>query len=65
MGGAWGDYDNDGLVDLFVVDATGNNRLYHNDGHDAFSQVTSGSLVNDGGQSQACAWGDYDNDGFR
>ncbi|MBI2950009.1 MAG: VCBS repeat-containing protein [Verrucomicrobia bacterium] len=64
MGGAWGDYDNDGLVDLFVVDATGNNRLYHNDGDGAFSRVTSGSLVNDGGQSQACAWGDYDNDGF-
>jgi len=64
MGGAWGDYDSDGLVDLFVVDATGNNRLYHNDGDGAFSRVLSGSLVNDGGQSQACAWGDYDNDGF-
>ena len=64
MGGAWGDYDGDGLVDLFVVDATGNNRLYHNEGDGAFSRVLSGSLVNDGGQSQACAWADYDNDGF-
>jgi hypothetical protein len=49
---------------MFLVDATGNNRLYHSDGDGAFSRVTSGSLVNDGGQSQACAWGDYDNDGF-
>jgi hypothetical protein len=64
MGGAWGDYDNDGFLDLFVVDASGNNRLYHNEGDGAFARVTSGSLVNDGGQSQACAWGDYDNDGF-
>jgi ASPIC and UnbV/FG-GAP-like repeat len=40
------------------------NRLYHNEGNGAFSRVTSGSLVNDGGQSQACTWGDYDNDAF-
>lgn len=64
MGGAWGDYDNDGLVNLFVVDATGNNRLYHNVGAGDCSRVISGSLVNDGRQSQACAWGDSDNDGF-
>jgi hypothetical protein len=63
-GGAWGDYDNDGLVDLFIVEARGNNWLYHNEGDGAFSRITSGSLVNDGGLSQACAWGDYDNDGF-
>jgi len=29
-----------------------------------FTKITAGSIVNDGGDSIACAWGDYDNDGF-
>jgi hypothetical protein len=31
--GAWGDYDNDGFLDLFVAELTGNNALYHNLGN--------------------------------
>src|SRR5205085_670157 len=27
-------------------------------------KITKGSIVNDGGGSFGCAWGDYDNDGF-
>ncbi|MGH9695620.1 MAG: FG-GAP repeat domain-containing protein, partial [Bryobacteraceae bacterium] len=35
------DYDNDGLPDLFVVSGDGGtNRLYHNEGHDRFRDVT-------------------------
>ncbi len=74
--GAWADYDNDGWLDLFVsnlgpIDAVnlvslaeGNNALCHNNGDGTFTQITTGSLVNDGGYSTGCAWGDYDNDGF-
>ncbi|MBI3417565.1 MAG: VCBS repeat-containing protein [Verrucomicrobia bacterium] len=65
QGIAWGDYDGDGNLDLFVSNALGlNNFLYHNNGDGTFTKVTSGSVVNDGGNSTGCAWGDYDNDGF-
>jgi enediyne biosynthesis protein E4 len=64
VGAVWGDYDNDGFVDLFVTDAGANNSLYHNNGDGTFSPITTGSLVSDGGTSYGCAWADYDNDGF-
>ena len=66
-GCAWGDYDNDGFLDLFVVNGfagSQDNLLYHNNGDGTFSKITSGSPVNDGGTSFGVGWGDYDNDGF-
>ena len=63
---AWGDYDNDGFLDLFLgqLNPGQNNVLYHNNGDGTFTKVLEGSLVNDGGVSHASAWADYDNDGF-
>lgn len=64
---AWGDYDNDGFLDLFVPNGeqTGeNNALYHNSGDGNFTRVQTGSLANDGGHSVSCGWADFDNDGF-
>ncbi|MHB1096260.1 MAG: CRTAC1 family protein [Gemmatimonadaceae bacterium] len=62
---AWGDYDNDGDLDLAVSLGSGEVRLYRND---------KGVLVSVGaelGMPQAgshelrgLSWGDYDNDGF-
>ncbi len=64
-GATWGDYDNDGDVDCFVVNWYDvNNLLYKNKGNGTFEQITTGSLVNDGGFSETASWGDYDNDGW-
>ena len=61
----WGDYDNDGFLDLFVCEyQPGNNFLYRNNGDSTFSRITTGSIVNDGGDASAGAFADYDNDGF-
>jgi photosystem II stability/assembly factor-like uncharacterized protein len=65
FGVAWGDYDNDGRLDLFVcVGFNNNNLLFHNEGNGVFTQVTNGVIVNDGGWSECCAWCDYDRDGW-
>lgn len=63
-GCTWGDYDNDGWLDLFVANMDENNFLYHNNGNGTFTKITSGSVVNDGGPSTDGAWGDYDNDSY-
>lgn len=63
-GCAWGDYDNDGWPDLFVVNYEGQNDfLYHNNGNGTFTRILSGPEVNDGLWGSTCAWADYDNDG--
>jgi hypothetical protein len=64
MGVAIGDYDNDGLDDVFIT-AVGGNRLFHNDGHGKFHDVTGEAGVGDSTNnwSTGAAWIDYDNDG--
>jgi hypothetical protein len=60
---AWGDYDNDGYLDLFVTVYGGNNLLYRNNRDGTFTKITTGSIVTGGNISVGCSWGDYDNDG--
>jgi enediyne biosynthesis protein E4 len=64
MGVAVGDYDNDGLPDVFIS-CVGGNHLFHNEGHGKFKDVTGEAGVGGTGQdwSTSCAWVDYDNDG--
>jgi len=63
MGGAVGDYDNDGWPDLYVT-CLGGNVLYHNNGDGSFTDVSKKAGVADGRWSAGAAFGDYDNDGF-
>ena len=63
FGGNWGDFDNDGALDLFIANFGANNSLYRNDGSGNFVRITSGPVVNDGGFSLGSSWGDFDNDG--
>jgi len=62
-GCSWADYDKDGWIDMFVSNGQNqNNGLYKNNGNGTFTKITTGAIVNDGGQGRSCAWGDYDND---
>jgi hypothetical protein len=62
MGACAGDYDNDGLVDLYVTNA-GPNVLYRNAGSGAFIDVTRRARVGADGWSTGCAFADLDRDG--
>ena len=59
------DYDNDGLLDLFVISGEGErSRLYHNEGGDRFKDVSDAMGLTRKGWGQGTCAGDYDNDGF-
>ena len=56
------DYDNDGLVDLFIT-GFGGNALYRGVGRCKFQDVTEKAGLRGGGFSTGAAWADYDRDG--
>jgi hypothetical protein len=63
LGTVFGDYDDDGDPDLYVVNDFGRKTLYRNQGDGTFRDVTveSGTLAYGAGMS--ASFGDYDNDG--
>ena len=65
-GVAFLDYDNDGLLDIFVVSGEGGlSRLYHNEGNGHFADMTAAAgLAGVSGWGQGVCAADYDNDGF-
>ena len=65
-GAAFLDYDNDGLLDIFLVSGEGGiSRLYHNEGHGRFADVTGKMGLGGGsGWGQGVCAADYDNDGY-
>ena len=74
---AWGDYDNDGDPDLYLVNQDGplaatpdeaasspaRSALYRNDGGGRLTDVTDAAGVGARGCVMGAAWGDYDGDG--
>lgn len=68
LGVIFGDYDNDGWLDLFVANDSSPNYLYKNNRDGTFSDVSfaQGVSYNASGDEQATmgvAFGDYNNDG--
>lgn len=62
MGVAVGDYNADGLPDIYVTNY-GRNILYRNNGDGTFTDVTDKAGVGVSGWSTSAVWFDYDNDG--
>ncbi len=63
MDAVWGDYNNDGHLDLYVV-KWGWNILYRANGDGTFSDVTDRAGVGDKGNGNAAIWMDYNDDGY-
>jgi enediyne biosynthesis protein E4 len=73
-GVAFIDYDNDGYLDIYLVNSLSvdlvkakqktRSSLYHNNGNGTFTDVTDKAGVGDIGWGMGVAVGDYNNDGF-
>src|SRR5262249_48707930 len=61
----WGDYDNDGYLDLLIVGGIGDvgqlAKIYHNNGNQTFTDINAPLKP-----ATFCdaAWADFDNDGY-
>ena len=63
----WGDYDNDGWIDLFIGCEQQPNRLYRNRGNGTFEEVSVKAGLRLSEQSSCCkgtTWVDLDNDDY-
>jgi hypothetical protein len=65
----WGDFDNDGLLDIYVTNITDEymregNFLWHNNGNLTFSDVSRETGTFDTGWGWGAKFFDYDNDGW-
>jgi enediyne biosynthesis protein E4 len=61
---SFGDYDNDGGIDLYVTNSDSDflNLLYRNVDGDSFMRINTGPMVTDANASRCVNWVDYDND---
>ena len=62
MGAVWGDYDNDGYEDLYLI-KWGRPELYHNDHGHGFTRVSEQAGLPPWINANTAVWFDYDGDG--
>ncbi len=62
-GAVWGDYDNDGYEDLFLI-KWGRPELYHNDHGHGFTRVSEQAGLPPWINANTAVWLDYDGDGL-
>lgn len=60
---SWGDYDNDGDMDVYLGNFDGSSYLYRNNGDSLFTRIMEGAIVENNTATLGSSWGDYDNDG--
>jgi enediyne biosynthesis protein E4 len=63
MGAVWGDYDNDGYEDLFLI-KWGRPELFHNDHGQGFTRVSESAGLPPWINANTAIWFDYDGDGL-
>jgi enediyne biosynthesis protein E4 len=63
MGAVWGDYDNDGYEDLFLI-KWGKPELFHNDQGHGFTRVSAAAGLPPWINANTAVWFDYDGDGL-
>jgi hypothetical protein len=71
FGSSWGDYNNDGLLDLFLSSHRGpdsgySNKLFRNNGNGTFTDVSvQAGILQDGFYSFCAAFFDFNKDGWQ
>jgi len=61
-GMAWGDFDNDGWVDLYILHHAKTPSLMHNNQDGTFADVTGSAGMETLTDRHGCEWGDLNND---
>ena len=69
LGVVWGDYNNDGVPDIYVANDSTENFFYHNNGDGTFEEVgfMVGVALSENGAAEngmGTAFGDWNNDGW-
>jgi hypothetical protein len=68
-GSIWVDYNNDGLMDLFIAKCGSTagkriNELHRNNGDGTFTNVAPAANLDSSAENWSTAWGDFNNDGW-